>query len=400
MKKLLSNTLFWLVLALALGIVLGTVVNEPAMGVILAVRQITGQIIFFLVPLIIIGFIAPSIASISGNASKLLLFTFGLAYLSSEGAAFFALGTSRLIIPSLNIGQAQASTPLPDMLFNLEIPPVMSVMSALVLSIFLGLSVAWVRSEAWTRLLSDFKEMVLLLVKKVMIPVLPFYVATNFCALAYQGMLRQLLIFFLIILFAVIGHFIWLTVLYLSASIYSGRNGWQVIRHYAPAYFTALGTMSSAATLGVALECAHKSDVLDDDTIDFALPLFNNIHLCGSVLTEVFLISAVSIVLYGTLPTIGSMILFVLLLGIFAIGAPGVPGGTVMASLGLVISVIMVPDAAGNLQHFTDAGTSLLITIFALQDSFGTACNITGDGALTLIVNTFKLKKTVTDSHR
>ena len=393
-KSIFSNTLFWLVLALVLGIVLGTVVGEQTMGVILAIKQITGQIIFFLVPLIIIGFIAPSIASISGNASKLLLFTFGLAYLSSEGAAFFALGTSRLIIPSLNIGQAQAQTPLPDMLFNLEIPPVMSVMSALVLAIFLGLSVAWVRSEAWTRLLNDFREMVLLLVKKVMIPILPFYVATNFCALAYQGMLKQLLIFFLIILFAVIGHFIWLFVLYLSASVYSGKNGWQVVKHYAPAYFTALGTMSSAATLGVALECAHKSEVLDDDTIDFALPLFNNIHLCGSVLTEVFLVSAVSIVLYGALPTIGSMILFVLLLGIFAIGAPGVPGGTVMASLGLVISVIMVPDSAGTLHHFTDAGTSLLITIFALQDSFGTACNITGDGALTLIVNTFKAKHT------
>lgn len=393
-KSIFSNTLFWLVLALVLGIVLGTVVGEQAMGVILAIKQITGQIIFFLVPLIIIGFIAPSIASISGNASKLLLFTFGLAYLSSEGAAFFALGTNRLIIPSLNIGQAQAQTPLPDMLFNLEIPPVMSVMSALVLAIFLGLSVAWVRSEAWTRLLNDFREMVLLLVKKVMIPILPFYVATNFCALAYQGMLKQLLIFFLIILFAVIGHFIWLFVLYLSASVYSGKNGWQVVKHYAPAYFTALGTMSSAATLGVALECAHKSEVLDDDTIDFALPLFNNIHLCGSVLTEVFLVSAVSIVLYGALPTIGSMILFLLLLGIFAIGAPGVPGGTVMASLGLVISVIMVPDSAGTLHHFTDAGTSLLITIFALQDSFGTACNITGDGALTLIVNTFKAKHT------
>lgn len=388
-KKLLSSTLFWLVVALVAGIVLGTIVNEATMKVILAVRQITGQIIFFLVPLIIIGFIAPSIASISGNASKLLLFTFGLAYLSSEGAAFFALGSSRAIIPSLNIGQAQSTTPLPEGLFSLEIPPVMTVMSALVLAIFLGLSVSWVKSESWTKLLTDFKEMVLLLVKKVMIPVLPLYVATNFCALAYQGMLKQLLIFFVIILFALVGHFIWLFVLYLSSSLYSGKNGWNIVKHYAPAYFTALGTMSSAATLGVALDCAHKSEILDSENIDFALPLFNNIHLCGSVLSEVFLVSAVSIVLYGALPSVGSMILFVLLLGIFAIGAPGVPGGVVMASLGLVISVVMVPDAAGVLHHFTDAGTSLLITIFALQDSFGTACNVTGDGALTLIVDTY-----------
>ena len=392
MKKLLSNTLFWLVVALTAGIIAGTIVNEAAMKVILAVRQITGQIIFFLVPLIILGFIAPSIASISGNASRLLLFTFGLAYISSEGAAFFALGSSRAIIPSLNIGQAQSTVPLPDMLFNLEIPPVMTVMSALVLAIFIGLSVAWVNSESWKRLLYDFKEMVLLLVKRVMIPILPLYVATNFCALAYQGMLKQLLVFFVIILIALVGHFIWMFLLYFSASLYSGKNGWDIIRHYAPAYFTALGTMSSAATLGVALDCAHKSDILDSDTIDFALPLFNNIHLCGSVLSEVFLVSAVSVVLYGALPSVGSMILFVLLLGIFAIGAPGVPGGVVMASLGLVIAVLMVPDASGTLHHFTDAGTSLLITIFALQDSFGTACNVTCDGALTLIVNTFMKK--------
>lgn len=392
MKKLFSNTLFWLVVALTAGIIAGTIVNEAAMKVILAVRQITGQIIFFLVPLIILGFIAPSIASISGNASRLLLFTFGLAYISSEGAAFFALGTSRAIIPSLNIGQAQSTVPLPDMLFNLEIPPVMTVMSALVLAIFIGLSVAWVNSDSWKRLLYDFKEMVLLLVKRVMIPILPLYVATNFCALAYQGMLKQLLVFFVIILIALVGHFIWMFLLYFSASIYSGKNGWDIIRHYVPAYFTALGTMSSAATLGVALDCAHKSDILDSDTIDFALPLFNNIHLCGSVLSEVFLVSAVSVVLYGALPSVGSMILFVLLLGIFAIGAPGVPGGVVMASLGLVIAVLMVPDASGTLHHFTDAGTSLLITIFALQDSFGTACNVTCDGALTLIVNTFMQK--------
>lgn len=393
MKKLLSNTLFWLVTALVLGILLGLAVNETTMKVILSVRQITGQIIFFLVPLIIIGFIAPSIASISGNASKLLLLTFGIAYLSSEGAGFFSLFVSRAIIPSLNIGQAQSLASLPEMLFNLEIPPVMGVMSALVLAIFVGLSVAWSKSETWLKLLTEFRDMVLLLVKRVMIPVLPVYVAANFCSLAYQGMLKQLLIFFVIILFAVIGHFIWLFVLYLSASLYSGKNGWNVAKHYPRAYFTALGTMSSAATLGVALECAHKSDILDSDTVDFALPLFNNIHLCGSVLTEVFLVSAVSIVLYGAMPTMGSMILFVLLLGIFAIGAPGVPGGTVMASLGLVIAVIMVPDAAGTLHHFTDAGTSLLITIFALQDSFGTACNVTGDGALTLIINTFRNKQ-------
>ena len=173
-----------------------------------------------------------------------------------------------------------------------------------------------------------------------------------------------------------IGHYIWMAVLYGFAGAYSGRSAIEVVKHYGPAYLTAVGTMSSAATLAVALKCAKKSPVLKDDVIDFAVPLFSNIHLCGSILTEVFFVMTVSLMLYGSLPSLTVMILFIILLGIFAIGAPGVPGGTVIASLGIVISVL----------GFDEAGTALLLTIFALQDSFGTACNITGDGALTLIM--------------
>lgn len=141
--------------------------------------------------------------------------------------------------------------------------------------------------------------------------------------------------------------------------------------------------MSSAATLPVALKCARKSTSLRKDIVDFVIPLCANIHLCGSVLTEVFFVMTVSKILYGTLPSLSTMILFILLLGIFAIGAPGVPGGTVMASLGLIISVL----------GFNDSGTALILTIFALQDSFGTACNITGDGAIALMVTGIANKK-------
>lgn len=150
-------------------------------------------------------------------------------------------------------------------------------------------------------------------------------------------------------------------------------------------YLTAVGTMSSAATLAVALSGAGKSKVLRKDMIDFGIPLFANIHLCGSVLTEVFFVMTVSQILYGSLPSLTTMILFCLLLGIFAIGAPGVPGGTVMASLGLIISVL----------GFDDSGTALMMTIFALQDSFGTACNITGDGALTLMLTGYAEKHNI-----
>ena len=153
-----------------------------------------------------------------------------------------------------------------------------------------------------------------------------------------------------------------------------------------PAYMTAIGTMSSAATLSVALECAKKSEPpLRDDIVNFGIPLFANIHLCGSVMTETFFVMAVSKILYGVYPNVSSMILFCLLLGVFAIGAPGVPGGTVMASLGLITGVL----------GFDASGTALMLTIFALQDSFGTACNVTSDGALTLILTGYAEKNNI-----
>jgi Na+/H+-dicarboxylate symporter len=163
-----------------------------------------------------------------------------------------------------------------------------------------------------------------------------------------------------------------------------------IIKNYGPAYMTAVGTMSSAATLSVALECARKSEpTLRDDLVNFGIPLFANIHLCGSVMTETFFVMAVSKMLYGTFPTPGKMILFCLLLGVFAIGAPGVPGGTVMASLGLITGVL----------GFDETGTALMLTIFALQDSFGTACNVTGDGALTLFLTGYAEKHGIKEAN-
>ncbi len=165
----------------------------------------------------------------------------------------------------------------------------MSVMSALVLSVFVGLSAAWTHSRNVVDLLHSFQEMVLLLVRKILLPVLPFFVAANFCVLSYEGALtRQLPVFLSVIALVIVCHYIWLAFLYLAASFYTRRNGWKVLKHYGPAYLTALGTMSSAATLGVALECATQTRMLRKETIDITIPLFANIHLCGSILTEVF----------------------------------------------------------------------------------------------------------------
>ena len=380
-KKILSSLIFQLLLAVVAGLVIGSFADASVMKIALAVKQVGGQVIFFLVPLIIFGFVSLSIARLNSNASKVLLFTFALAYVSSIGAAFFGMAVGYEFLPQLSItSQLQNLLELPELPFTLKIPPVMDVMTALVLSIFVGLSAAWVKSKEIVNLLDSFQQMVILLVQRILLPVLPFFIAANFSVLSYEGAITtQLPVFAAVILIAIVCHYVWLFVLYAAASLYARKNGWEVLKHYGPAYVTALGTMSSAATLGVALQCVRKNSIVRKEISDFSIPLFANIHLCGSVLTEVFLVMTVSQILYGTLPDLSSMILFILLLGIFAIGAPGVPGGTVLASLGIVISVL----------GFDEAGTALLITIFALQDSFGTACNITGDGALALIVNRF-----------
>lgn len=385
MKKLFNNLIFKLIIGVIIGLIAGNYVGENAIQVISTIKYVLGQVIFFTIPLIILGFIAPSIAKLRENASKLLSYTVVIAYLSSVFAALLSAFAGYSIIPKLSIISSTSSLKeIPELLFRLDIPPVMSVMSALVLSLFLGLATAWTKSNLVEELLFQFQNIVLSLVEKVIIPILPLFIATNFAILAYEGSIAtQLPVFFKVILIVLIGHAIWLTFLYTLAGVISKRNPIEVFKHYGPAYLTAVGTMSSAATLPVSLKCAKKSKVLTDDIADFAIPLCANIHLCGSVLTEVFFVMTVSQVIYGRLPELSTMVLFIVLLGVFAIGAPGVPGGTVMASLGLIVSII----------GFNEAGTALVLTIFALQDSFGTACNVTGDGAIALMLTRFKDKK-------
>ena len=384
MKKLFDNLPFRLLLGIIIGVILGQVFPESIMKVVVTLQYIMGQLITFCVPLIIIGFIAPSITKLGKNASRLLGVAIVIAYVSSVCAALMSTGAGYALIPHLSIDTEVAGLrTLPDVVFELNIPQIMSVMSALVLSVLVGLAATWTNSKLTCDFLGEFQNVVLDIVGKIIIPMLPFYIAATFCNLSYEGMItHQLPAFLQIIIIVMAGHYIWLAVLYLLAGAYSGKNPWEVLRHYGPAYLTAVGTMSSAATLAVALDCARKSKVLRKDMVSFGIPLFANIHLCGSVLTEVFFCMTISKILYGHLPSIGTMLLFCALLGIFAIGAPGVPGGTVMASLGLITGVLM----------FDDAGTALMLAIFALQDSFGTACNVTGDGALTLMLTGYAEK--------
>ena len=385
MKKLTGSLPFRLLLGVVIGILVGQFASEGLMNIVVTLKYIMNQIISFCVPLIVIGFIAPSITKLGNNASKMLGVAVVIAYVSSVGAALFSMAAGYLLIPHLSIvSEVDGLKELPGVVFQLDIPQIMPVMSALVFSLFVGLAATWTKATVITNVLDEFQKIVLEIVTRVVIPILPVFIAFTFCALSYEGTItKQLPVFLKVVIIVMIGHFIWMALLYGIGGAYAGKNPMNVVKNYGPAYITAVGTMSSAATMAVALRCAQKSEpTLRDDMVDFGIPLFANIHLCGSVLTEVFFVMTVSKVLYGQLPTVGTMVLFCLLLGVFAIGAPGVPGGTVMASLGLITGIV----------GFGETGTALMLTIFALQDSFGTACNVTGDGALTMILTGYAEK--------
>ena len=391
MKKVLTSLPFILLVSVIIGILVGLVANETVMNVVVTVKYILGQLITFCVPLIIIGFIAPSITKLGKKVSRILGVAVLLAYLSSIGAAFFSMASGYALIPNLSIATSvDGLKELPEVVFQLDIPQIMPVMSALVLAVLLGLACVWAKAEGIARLLDEFQRIVLSVVTRVVIPLLPLFIATTFCALSYEGTItKQLPVFLVVVVIVIVGHYLWLAFIYGLAGAYAGKNPLQVLKHYGPAYLTAVGTMSSAATLAVALQCANKAvPPLRRDMVSFGIPLFANIHLCGSVLTEVFFVMTISQMLYGAMPDLGTMLLFCLLLGVFAIGAPGVPGGTVMASLGLITGVL----------GFDATGTALVLTIFALQDSFGTACNVTGDGALSLFLSGYVRKRGIEES--
>ncbi len=380
MKKITNSLVFRIVLGIIIGILIGLVSNQTTAIVLLAIRDILGDVIKFVVPLIILGFITPAIVSLKHNVGKILTVTLLICYISSVGAALFSIFAGYKIIPNLNIASSVAeAVSLPDSPFKLTIEPIMPVMTALIFSIFLGIAVIKTKANYFENLLEEFNKIVLFIVEKIVINILPIYIIATFAILSYERVIiTQLPIFLIVILIVIVGHIIWLALLYSIGAILSKTNPFEVLKHYPAAYATALGTMSSAASLSMCLRSASKAKTLSPKIRNFVIPLCSNTHLCGSVLTETFFVMVVYKILSPTsaMPPVSNMIMFAFLLGIFAIAAPGVPGGTVVASLGLIISLL----------GFDNNATALMLSIFALQDSFGTACNITGDGAIALMV--------------
>ncbi|MCF0166766.1 MAG: cation:dicarboxylase symporter family transporter [Bacteroidales bacterium] len=390
-KGFFQSTIAKLLISIVIGVGLGYLmmlipqryVSIPLQFFMIA-KDLTSQIILFIVPFIIIGCVAPSITGFSGNVGKLLGFTIFIAFTSSLLAALMAMGVGYAIVPFFKYGSATQLVELPKAVISLSFPT-MDTLSALLLAFLLGLGTVWIGSEGFKKGLEDFQALILKVVSNVMVPILPLFIGSNFALLAYSGRLAMMKVYLPAILAIITMQLVWIVLCYLIASAYTGKNGFKVARLYPKPYFTAVGTMSSAATLPVALECVSKSELIDKKTTNFALPLFCNIHLCGSVITEIFLVLTTYYTFFGTFPSLSSMLIFLVLVCVIAIGSPGVPGGINMSCIGLVYSLLI--------GHEDTSFFAVMTAIYAIQDGFGTACNVTCDGALTLMTDKFCKKK-------
>lgn len=389
MRKFAKSLPFRLLIAITIGSVVGTFANETVMNVVGSIRHLGGQVIFFIIPLIVLGFVAPAVARMGRGASRLLGISTALSYGSLLVAGTFAAILGYQIIGQMTLADEVAQIrALPPLVFELSIPPALPILSALVMAVLLGLGVAWTKAERFGALLEEFNGLVTVLVRKIVINIMPVFISTIFAQLAFQGRLTQQLPAFAAIIGIIIAaQVVWIALLYLIATFVTRRNPWQVIRYYGAPFLTAIGTMSSSATMPVAVEAARKSPVLDQRAVGFAAPLFVYTHMSGAVVAITLSVLAISQFLNGSLPSVGTMVLYIVLLGVFAVASPGLPGGTAMASLGVATAVL----------GFDEVGTGLILVLFALGDSITTAANISGDGPLLMILSKIVGRSTFVD---
>ncbi|MCA1767073.1 MAG: dicarboxylate/amino acid:cation symporter, partial [Idiomarina sp.] len=324
------------------------------------------------------------IASLPNNSGKMLGKTLGIAYLSTVCAGIVAFFAASLVVTWLTTEGQTAPSDVKTVLepfITLDVPPALSVMSALVLAFIFGLGIASTGSQQLKTLSDQGRDIIERLLVKVIIPLLPFYIAGVFAEMAVAGtVFSTLKTFGVILLLAVALHWVYITFMFIIAGLKSGRSPLMLIRNMLPAYFTALGTMSSAATIPVTLQSVRNNKV-DNDVANFTVPLCATVHLAGSTITIVSCTVAV-MVLHSALaiPAFTTILPFILMLGIVMLAAPGVPGGAVMSAVGLL----------GSMLGFGETAVALMIALYMAQDSFGTACNITGDGAIAMFVDNSK----------
>lgn len=370
-----------ILIAIALGILCSLFFPVWAVRVFLTFNSVFGNFLGMFIPLLIIGLVAPGIGDLGKGAGKLLLVTAAIAYLSTILSGFFSYFTCRFTFPALlgdsvkALGDIDMSNSI-SAYFNIEMPAFISVTTALVLAFTIGLGLTVLKGNALRELMKDFKELVMLVISKMIIPLLPLYIFGIFLQMGAEGHVGAVLgMFIKIILIIFLMHVTVLLLQFLIAGAVSGKNPFNSLVTMLPAYVTALGTQSSAATIPVTLAQAKKLGVRDN-IADFTVPLCATIHMSCSILKIVACAYAVSLSV-GLPLDFQTYAGFILMLGITMIAAPGVPGGAIMAALGLLASMLGID---GNLQ-------GLILALYIAMDSFGTAGNVTGDGAISLIID-------------
>lgn len=367
-----------LVLGITLGIICKSLNLDFPIRLLATFSELFGSFLSFIIPLIMIGFIVPGIASLGNKSGKGLLITTIVAYISTLCSGFLAFSAGSYLLPkflksnSLVIESSNQITTF----FSIDIPPIMSVMSALVFSFVMGISLSKIKNSSILNIFNEFSSIVTKIISNILIPIVPIYVGAIFSKLSFSGEIFSTLKSFAlvyIILFALQG--IYIIIQYSFASSIKKENPLKLLKNMLPAYLTAAGTQSSSATIPVTIECVNNNDVSEEVT-DFVIPLSATIHLAGDTITLVLTSMAV-MYMTGRIPTFSLMLPFIFMLGVTMVAAPGVPGGGVMAALGILESML----GFGTLEK------PIMIALHAAQDSFGTATNVTGDGAIAILVD-------------
>lgn len=371
-----------ILIAIALGILVGWFAPDWLAAIFNTFNGIFSQFLGFMIPLIIVGFVTPAIADVGSRAGKLLVATATLAYFATFFAGMLSYFTGTLTFPSLiggeeSLAQIESSTPIAPY-FTVEIPTPLPVMTALVLSFLLGLGIAFLKGDTLRKGFDELREIVQKAINVAIIPLLPIYIFGIFLNMTVEGQVMTILkTFAKIIVIIFILHILILLIQYGVAACFNRKNPFKMLRTMLPAYFTALGTQSSAATIPVTLKQTITMGV-DEDVAGFVIPLCATIHMSGSAL-KITACALALLIMHGQPYDIGIFIHFVAMLGITMVAAPGIPGGAIMAALGPLATIL----------GFDQQMIALMIALYIAMDSFGTACNVTGDGALAVILNRF-----------
>ena len=376
-----------ILIAIALGVALGHVFTLPWVRIFVTFNSIFGQFLGFIIPLIILGLVTPAIADIGKGAGKLLLITVGIAYADTVIAAILSYTTGITFFPSLIGNGAQTLDPVEKSAeilpyFTVNIPAALDVMSALVLSFIMGLGIAYGGHKVLRDATNEMKAIIVGVIERVIIPLLPVYIFGIFLNMTFSGdVMRMMTVFAKIIVVIFALHIFVLIYQYLIAGAIVRKNPFRLLANMFPAYLTALGTSSSAATIPVALKQTRKNGV-SEGVAGFVIPLCATVHLSGSAMK--ITACAFTIALLEGMPTDFPLFMhFIMVLAIFMVAAPGVPGGAVMAALAPL----------GSILGFGENEQALMIALYIAMDSFGTACNVTGDGAIALVVDKLNRKK-------